>query len=168
MSGARRSTATRSGSRYDDSLVAVHDSQRRVGSVGAGDPEPLRVARLSDDAPGTLAWLPLLCGARLVIRKGHRTPYGSRLDDKVVVTPSGCWEWQGRISPKGYAYVRVGARVRRAHIVFYEREHGEGSSAGLDLHHTCEHKACVNPAHLRAVAPGPHRSAARWHRELQP
>lgn len=68
----------------------------------------------------------------------------------VVVTASGCWEWQGARYSNGYGKVRVGSKWLRAHRVAYEREIGP-IPEGLVLDHICCNRACVNPAHLEPV-----------------
>lgn len=75
-----------------------------------------------------------------------------RYDAQYIVEPaSGCWLWQWAKSPKGYGKMRHEGRTRLAHIVYYERVHGP-VPAGRELDHTCEVRACVNPAHLEPVA----------------
>lgn len=45
----------------------------------------------------------------------------------------------------------VDGRVRAAHCFFYERANGPIPD-GAEVHHRCEHKPCVNPAHLEALS----------------
>lgn len=85
-----------------------------------------------------------------------------RIRARVVIDPdSGCWLWQGNISPlSGYGRIFVGsksdgsARMAYVHRVSYEAFVGV-IPAGLTIDHVrsrgCVHKHCANPAHLEAV-----------------
>ncbi len=57
-----------------------------------------------------------------------------------------CWFWEGYIDPLGYG------RHRReyAHRVAYLYIHGV-IPKGLEIHHICHNRRCINPEHLKAV-----------------
>jgi hypothetical protein len=66
------------------------------------------------------------------------------------------WVWTGaRINPKKLYGSMDG---RPVHAVSYEEFVGP-IPAGHEVHHTCPVKLCFNPAHLKAVLVGPHRTA---------
>ncbi len=66
--------------------------------------------------------------------------------------PSGCWQWMGKISHKGYGIARVhsGGKKRdvRAHRLAYILVNGPVPADLVVRHIGCRNRACVNPAHL--------------------
>jgi hypothetical protein len=79
--------------------------------------------------------------------------YGShqeRIERNVVVTPAGCWQWQGNLSDRGYGLLTADRRAWRAHRFAYEVFVGP-IPEGLTIDHLCRNRACVNPAHLEPV-----------------
>jgi hypothetical protein len=76
--------------------------------------------------------------------------------------PDGCWPWTaGRFAATGYGAFAVNRMNRLAHRVAYELV-VDGIPPGLQLDHVChdadvcqtvpcDHRRCVNPAHLRPV-----------------
>lgn len=72
---------------------------------------------------------------------------------RVKRVQSGCWEWQGNITPNGYGawYGLKGPYEERlAHRISYRAFTGP-IPAGLQIDHLCRNRCCVNPAHLEAV-----------------
>ena len=67
-----------------------------------------------------------------------------------------CWVWRFALDDDGYGRVRAPrpgqrrTRIRRVHVVAWERVHGP-VPAGLELDHLCRIRACGNPDHLQAV-----------------
>lgn len=81
----------------------------------------------------------------------RRTTVKDRFRKRYVVGEStGCWEWTGSLSRKGYAPFYVGGKNRAAHRFSYEQEVGPIPD-GLVLDHLCRNRKCVNPAHLEPV-----------------
>lgn len=77
--------------------------------------------------------------------------------------PSGCWRWLRGVNGEGRGYVRTPTQqvipaYRALWLVFVGP-----IPDGLDLHHTCEHVWCVNPAHLQPAPRVAHNNS--WRRE---
>jgi hypothetical protein len=69
---------------------------------------------------------------------------------KITVTPAGCWQWDGRLEPTGYARVRVGKRMCLLHRWVYTTLVGPIPD-GLECDHLCRNRACGNPSHIEPV-----------------
>ena len=67
---------------------------------------------------------------------------------------TGCWLWQASLS-QGYGQVTIGGKNRRVQRLFYENLCGP-IPEGMELHHLCDNRNCVNPAHLLAVSSKEH------------
>ena len=65
---------------------------------------------------------------------------------RYVEDKRGCFVWQGPVNRKGYG----AATSRLAHRVVYEQVNGRVPD-GMEVHHECGNRRCINPAHLRAV-----------------
>lgn len=63
---------------------------------------------------------------------------------------NGCWLWTGYIKSNGYGTASVKRRTVSAHRFVYQLLKGT-IPKGCDLHHTCEVRHCVNPAHLEPM-----------------
>lgn len=73
-------------------------------------------------------------------------------EDRVSVTPSGCWNWLGTKNESGYGglWNPFTKKCQKAHRVTYEFVKGP-IATGLTIDHLCRNKSCVNPEHLEAV-----------------
>ena len=58
-----------------------------------------------------------------------------------------CWLWTGGKTKHGYGTVHVGDSVTTAHRAIWELLVGPIPD-GLEMHHWCLNKSCVNPDHL--------------------
>lgn len=68
---------------------------------------------------------------------------------------TGCWVWLKGRTGRGYGVIQRNGKQIAAHRFFYQQHHGP-IPADYHVHHVCENKVCVNPAHLEALPPKEH------------
>lgn len=75
---------------------------------------------------------------------------------------TGCWNWRGRYSAKGYGVFRHRLAFKVAWFAA-----GREKEFGLCLHHTCFNKRCVNADHLVEIPTAEHIRihGERWRAE---
>jgi hypothetical protein len=94
---------------------------------------------------------------------GNAPPARFRLFSQLLIDPSGCLLWTGKINRHGYGVVMVDGKRLGVHRVMYEMFVGPIPD-GLELDHlchtrdlgclggkTCLHRRCASPAHLEPV-----------------
>lgn len=62
-----------------------------------------------------------------------------------------CWLWQGQITRKGYGIIGYKNRKRRVHRISYVLIGKKSLTPGLELHHKCRNRNCINPDHLEEL-----------------
>lgn len=130
----------------DPDFCSVDGCERAVVSRGLCNNHYKRVRAHGDPLAGGIS---PLRGQSLQARHAHYTDQRQ---------PDECWPWLASLSPKGYGQLQDGTSNVAAHRVAYEMAHGP-IPEGHQVHHTCETKACQNPAHLVAMEPGAHTLA---------
>ncbi len=64
-----------------------------------------------------------------------------------------CVRWQGYINPRtGYGGIRRGGKHTTVHRYLYELYWGPVAD-GMQVHHICNNRWCVNVGHLREMTP---------------
>lgn len=86
----------------------------------------------------------------LISRSPCNRPLLERIQRRVVVAPSGCWAWQGRIDKGGYGRYNAGPGQWLVHRIMYMLLKGP-IPGGMHLDHLCRNKRCCNPDHLEVV-----------------
>lgn len=75
-----------------------------------------------------------------------------RFHNRTRKATSGCHEWIGSKLKSGYGRMEYNGHRLLAHRLSYMVQIGS-IDPGMEIHHKCGNKSCVNPDHLSQVTP---------------
>ena len=75
-----------------------------------------------------------------------------RIQEEITIDENDCWLWRGALGgSKGYPCMKIGGKLYILHRKMHEWFNGP-IAPDNQVHHKCETKRCINPAHLEATA----------------
>jgi len=84
-----------------------------------------------------------------------KRPIIEKILKKIRIT-DGCWIWTGQITKIGYPRQKISQKKKiPVHRYIYDFFYNDLSRNQI-IHHCCENKICVNPAHLKAMTQSEH------------
>lgn len=76
----------------------------------------------------------------------HHDPIDSFAERIQLDEETGCWNWTGHVSKKGYAKFWAGSHIEAYHFAYL---YFVGPVPdGRELHHKCRNRRCANPWHV--------------------
>ena len=95
-----------------------------------------------------------------MVMGAKHVPLADRLERNSKAAPNGCRLWLGALTPNGYGIIWDDSRAKNVHRVAYVLKYGPVPK-GLELHHICKNRNCINPRHLIPLSPKAHKTAHR-------
>jgi HNH endonuclease len=106
----------------------------------------VKTARATDIVRGRIKSCGCLEEENRVLHNQRQSDVTRRLGNSEHM-PSGCIEFRGRLNACGYGVLRINGRSTLAHRAAHELHVGPIPD-GLQVLHTCDNPACINPDHL--------------------
>jgi len=73
-----------------------------------------------------------------------------RFLSKVIVSESGCWEWQRCLTKGGYGQIRINHITEYTHRFIFKYYYGE-LNPKLTINHKCRNRRCCIVIHLEQI-----------------
>ncbi len=72
-----------------------------------------------------------------------------RMDGRIEVATSGCWEWQGARTKAGYGQIHCDGKAMYVHRIVAALVFKQELKRKDVILHLCDNPCCCNPVHLR-------------------
>lgn len=80
--------------------------------------------------------------------RSYNARWIERAKSRCVVSPTGCWLWQGCLTETGYSLIGYRSINRGGHRLMYKVYYGVQLETEQYVLHRCDVRNCINPEHL--------------------
>lgn len=133
-------------------VITIDKKTKTSREVQTFYPQNLIVKEFYPDC-GYFRVVDILCGNLRCCNPKHLSPrtFDNRFW-KNVDKPDGdggCWLWSGTKRPNGYGNITIDGKSWLTHRIAYEEYYQTKIPDNMMVLHSCNNRACINPAHLR-------------------